>query len=97
MTIDDGRADVTDDVIRRRNGGVRQQRQHGFEAAAGHKGEADIRMATDELIEMLTSFRAPPQKRPVVIGGKQHARSPYGGSGFRAEQTEQKRFMLIVY
>src|SRR3546814_18348285 len=27
MTIDDGRADVTDDVVRRRNGGVRQQRQ----------------------------------------------------------------------
>src|SRR3546814_10807547 len=25
MTIDDGRADVTDDVIRRRNGGVRSE------------------------------------------------------------------------
>src|SRR3546814_18072031 len=91
MTIDDGRADVTDDVISRRNGGVRQQRQHGFEAAAGHTGEADIRLATDELIETLTSFRSPPQQLPVEIGGKPHAPSPSGGSGSRAATPTQKR------
>ena len=47
MTVADRRADVANDVVRLRNGRVGQQRQHGFQTAAGDEYKLDVRVAGD--------------------------------------------------
>ena len=51
--VDDGAADIADHVVGTRQAGVGEQRHHGFEAAAGDEGQADLGMAVDQPVELL--------------------------------------------
>ncbi len=85
VTIDHGRADIADHIVRARQGGVGQQRHHVFQPAPGDEGQADVRVAVDQPVKLLAMGRATGQKGAIKIGGQHQRRlrrgAWRGGSG----------------
>jgi len=74
VTIDDGAADVADDVVRHRDGGVGQNGKNDFQAAAGDKGKLDLRVGGNQLVQALTVLGMACEKGAIEIGCEQHVR-----------------------
>ncbi len=71
VAVDDGGADVGNDVIGDRNGRVAQQRQDRLEAAAGDEHQAGAGLLRrEQLAHAAAAFRAAGQQGAVEIGGK---------------------------
>lgn len=74
MAVDDGAADVADDVIGRRDRRVGEQRNHHFQPTAGDEYQLDIGVRRDQLVQSLAVFEVTGEKGAVKIGREQHVR-----------------------
>ena len=70
LAVNHGAADVTDDVVRLRNGGVGQQRQHGFQAATGHKYQVYFGVGGNQSVELEAVVGITREKSTIEIGGQ---------------------------
>jgi len=90
-----GGAHVADQVIRARQSGVGQQRQHGFQPAPGHPHQKQFVMRGDGAVELAPGTRAAGEEGAIQIGGQQQGRLPgdggrkrnirHGGASFEDE------------
>ena len=90
--IDDGRADVGDDVVRYRYRRVGQDGQYGFEAAPGHEHESHFGVGGNALVQAQARFGVAGEEGAVQIGGEEHGEVLSGqvaGSGQRVSGLDR--------